>query len=275
MTHFWTYEWIAIGYFLYLIGTAVALPGLPPNRRARVAALSFAVLGVVGGIATIDGSWTRIVRPWLPLVYMVAAYWLPSQLVTRTNQAFEARLTAWDRLPLVSRLATFRIRAPAAVLEVLELAYLFCYPLVPLGFLALALKGQTAGAEADRFWTTVLGAALPCYGTLPWLPTRPPRAIEIADAGATPSVRVINARVLRSVSVGWNTFPSGHAAASVATALAVGARMPIVGAVFGLIATGICIGSVTGRYHYAADAVAGVVLSAAAFAFAHAMVAGH
>jgi membrane-associated phospholipid phosphatase len=171
-------------------------------------------------------------------------------------------------LPLASRVATFRTRAPVVVLEVLELAYLFCYPLVPLGFVALRLTGHTDGADADRFWTTVLGAALPCYGTLPWLPTRPPRAMEIAETGATRSVRVINGRVLRSVSVGWNTFPSGHAAASVATALAVGARMPVVGAMFGVIAIGICIGSVTGRYHYAADALAGMILGVAAFAFA-------
>jgi membrane-associated phospholipid phosphatase len=268
MTHFWMYEWIAIGYFLYLIGTAVIVPGLTPNRRARVAVLSFAVLGVIGGIATVDVSWTRSVRPWLPLVYMVAAYWLPSRLVTRTNEALEARLMAWDRLPLASRVATFRTRAPAAVLEVLELAYLFCYPLVPLGFVALVLSGQTTGADADRFWTTVLGAALPCYGTLPWLATRPPRAIENAATGATSSVRGINAQVLRSVSVGWNTFPSGHAAASIATALAVAARMPVAGAMFGVIAIGICIGSVTGRYHYATDAIAGVALGVAAFAFA-------
>ena len=269
MTHFWTYEWLAIGYFLYLIATAAAVPGFTPNRRARVATHAFAVLALIGAIATVDVSLTRAIRPWLPLVYLVAAYRLPSQLVTRTNQAFEARLAAWDRLAFASRLATFRARAPGIVLELLELAYLFCYPLVPLGFATLALTGETAAAGADRFWTTVLGAALPCYGTLPWLPTRPPRAIELAEAGP-PSckVSVVNARVLRSVSIGWNTFPSGHAAASVATALAVGARMPVAGVVFGVVAIGICIGSVTGRYHYAADAAAGVVLAAAAFALA-------
>jgi hypothetical protein len=268
MTHFWTYEWITIGYFLYLIATAVAVDGVPPGHRARVAALSFAVLVCVGAIATSDWPSIRILRPWLPLVYIVAAYWLPSQLVTRPNKAFEAKLAAWDRLPVVSGLATFRIRAPAAALEFLELAYLFCYPLVPLGFVTIALTGQTAGTDADRFWTTVLGAALPCYGTLPWLPTRPPRAMENTQAGHATSVRGINARVLGAVSVGWNTFPSGHAAASIALALAVGARMPAVGIVFGVMAISICIGSVTGRYHYAADAAAGVVLGFAAFAFA-------
>jgi hypothetical protein len=268
MTHFWTYEWIAIVYFLYLIGAAAGFRGPAPIRRARVASLSFLMLGVIGAVATIDASWTRAARPWLPIVYIVVAYWLPSRLVTRTNKAFEDKLSAWDRLPVVSRLANFRTRAPVAVLEILELAYLFCYPMVPAGFMALELTGQTTGADADRFWTTVLGAALPCYGTLPWLPTRPPRVLEIAETVAARSVRVINASVLRSASVGWNTFPSGHAAASVATALAIGARAPVAGAVFGLFAAGICIGSVTGRYHYAADAAAGVLLGAAAFAFA-------
>jgi hypothetical protein len=44
--------------------------------------------------------------------------------------------------------------------------------------------------------------------------------------------------------------------------------MPVAGVLFGVIAIGICIGGVTGRYHYAADAAAGVVLAGAAFAFA-------
>jgi membrane-associated phospholipid phosphatase len=92
--------------------------------------------------------------------------------------------------------------------------------------------------------------------------------MENTQAANATAVRGINASVLRAVSVGWNTFPSGHAAASIAVALAVGARMPVVGAVFGAIAISICIGSVTGRYHYAADAAAGVVLAVAAFAFA-------
>ena len=72
-------------------------------------------------------------------------------------------------------------------------------------------------------------------------------------------------RVLGLTSVQLNTFPSGHAAASLATALAVGARLPLPGLLLGLLAIAIVIGSVVGRYHYAADALAGAALAILGF----------
>jgi membrane-associated phospholipid phosphatase len=72
-------------------------------------------------------------------------------------------------------------------------------------------------------------------------------------------------RVLGVASVQLNTFPSGHAAASLATALAVGARLPLVGLSLGLLALAIALGSVAGRYHYAADALTGAGLAFLAF----------
>jgi membrane-associated phospholipid phosphatase len=71
--------------------------------------------------------------------------------------------------------------------------------------------------------------------------------------------------VLRHGSIQVNTFPSGHAAGSVATALAVAAVSPAAGVIFGVIAAGIVIGSVVGRYHYAADSLAGVLVAVAAW----------
>ena len=78
-------------------------------------------------------------------------------------------------------------------------------------------------------------------------------------------IRGLNVRVLGVVSNQLNTFPSGHAAASLATALAVGARLPLAGFALGLLALAIAIGSVVGRYHYAADALAGIALALIAF----------
>jgi len=65
--------------------------------------------------------------------------------------------------------------------------------------------------------------------------------------------------------VQWNTFPSGHTAASVAAALVVATYLPLDGLIFGLIAVSIAIGSVVGRYHYAADAFVGALVAIAAF----------
>jgi len=63
-----------------------------------------------------------------------------------------------------------------------------------------------------------------------------------------------------------NTFPSGHAAASIAIALAVGSHVLFAGAVLGIVAVSIAAGSVIGRYHYAADVIAGAGLAIGAFA---------
>ena len=160
-------------------------------------------------------------------------------------------------------MTTISERAPRPVIELLELAYLCCYPMVPIGFACLYVAGLRE--ESDRFWTAVLLAVFGCYGVLPWLPTRPPRAIEGAPMRSSGLVRRVNLRVLGLASIQLNTFPSGHAAASLATALAVGARLPLVGLPLGLLALAIAIGSVVGRYHYAADALAGAALALLGF----------
>ncbi len=200
----------------------------------------------------------------MPLVYILLGYWLPALLVTRTNQTFERRLLTLDRRWLgIENVAALSDRAPRPVVELLELAYLFCYPIVPIGLGCLYVAGLRE--ESDRFWTAVILAVFGCYGVLPWLPTRPPRAIEGAPMRSSGPVKSVNLRVLGLASIQLNTFPSGHVAASLATALAVSARLPLAGIPLGLLALAIAIGSVVGRYHYAADALAGAALALLGF----------
>ncbi len=80
---------------------------------------------------------------------------------------------------------------------------------------------------------------------------------------------MLNLRVLDRASVQWNTFPSGHTAASVAAALAVGSSIPQAGVVLGVLAVSIAIGSVVGRYHYTADAITGALIAVLAFVTAN------
>jgi membrane-associated phospholipid phosphatase len=203
-------------------------------------------------------------RDWMPLAYILLGYWLPALLVTSTNEGFERRLLTLDHRWLgVENLRTISERTPRPVIELLEFAYLFCYPMVPIGFACLYVAGLHE--ESDRFWTAVLAAVVGCYGVLPWLPTRPPRAIEGEPVRSSALVRRVNLRVLGLASIQLNTFPSGHVAASLATALAVCARLPLVGLPLVLLALAIAIGSVVGRYHYAADALAGAALALLGF----------
>jgi membrane-associated phospholipid phosphatase len=128
-----------------------------------------------------------------------------------------------------------------------------------MGLVALYLGGL-AGA-ADRFWTAVLAAGFACYGVLPWLVTRPPRLLEPPSPRRRSSIRRLNLEVLQRASTGLNTFPSGHAATAFATTFAVAMYLPYAGFLLGVITIGIAIGSVTGRYHYAADSIAGVLVA--------------
>jgi membrane-associated phospholipid phosphatase len=80
--------------------------------------------------------------------------------------------------------------------------------------------------------------------------------------------------VLGRVSHGWNTFPSGHVAVAVAAAVSVAAVSPAAGVLFLIVAAGITVGSVTGRYHYVVDALTGVLVAVAAWALASTLVRG-
>jgi len=256
-------EWITVAYFACLAGAAAVVPGI--GRRQRGRAIGTATALVISVLTVVAfGTPALVWRDWMPLVYILLGYRLPALLVTGTNEVLERRLLSLDRRWLGIDVATIGERAPRPVIELLELAYLFCYPMVPIGFACLYIAGLRE--ESDRFWTAVLLAVFGCYGVLPWLPTRPPRAIEGAPQRSSGLVRRVNVRVLGLASIQLNTFPSGHVAASLATALAVYVRLPSAGLPLGLLALAIATGSVVGRYHYAADAVAGAALALLGFA---------
>ena len=256
-------EWITVAYFAHLAGAAAVVPGVGRRQRGRAIGTSVAAAIPVLTLAAFGPSalpW----RDWMPLLSILLGYRLPALLVTSTNQALERALLTLDRRWLgIDDVTTIGARAPRPLIELLELAYLFCYPMVPVGFACLYVAGFPE--ESDRFWTAVLLAVFGCYGVLPWLPTRAPRAIEGAPMRSSGLVRRVNLRVLGFASIQLNTFPSGHVAASVATALAVYACLPSVGLPLGLLALAIAAGSVVGRYHYAADALAGAVLALIGF----------
>ncbi len=245
-----TFEYLAVAYFL-LIGVLAPFSGAPARRAAVV---SLAAFGLAASIAAATRLLTVDARTWIGHLYLAAGYWLPGLLVTRSPGAFEAWLRGTE--PEAAR--SLRVRGHLA-----ELAYLCCYPLVPAAFITVYTTGSIA--DVDRFWTSVLGAGFLCYLSLPWLVSRPPRVLEDAIVDASP-VRHINMHVLDRLSHGWNTFPSGHVAVAGAAALSVMSVAPAAGGVFLIVAAGITIGSVAGRYHYTIDALAGVIVGIAAFA---------
>jgi hypothetical protein len=264
-----TAEAVSIVYFVILALVAWVRPA-GFGSRLLVSGMAVAVtLGLAGLAAssTAPGAPGAVVRDWMPLGLLLLAYWTPRALVTAPHTGFERWLLRTDARVLGSGPGLALQRAPSWVNEVLELSYLTVYPLVPVSLSILLTAGVTP--DVDRFWTTVLLAEFVCYGLLPLFPTRPPRALEAADPGRHRSfARTLNAWVLANASNQWNTFPSGHVAGAVACGLALVPDVPVAGTAVLSLAMLIAVASVWGRYHYAADAAAGVVVALLAFVVA-------
>lgn len=248
-------SWAAasVAYFLYIGAVAAFLPRLSTAARLRVAAVAVVGLGVsfAGGQAT--AFWARSLI-WPP-VALLLAYWASGLLWTGPMPRIERWLAASDARLGIPRLVA---RMPRALILVLEAAYAGIYPVIPI---ALVLHlWFSPGADADRFWSVVLVTDFICFGMLPWIQTRPPRAIEAAQPWTSP-LRTFNVSLLGRLSIGVNTVPSGHAAEALAAALLLSDAPPVIALGMWTVAAAISAGAVFGRYHYAVDALAGWIVA--------------
>jgi hypothetical protein len=265
-------EWVVIVYAGYLFVCAQVTPAGTPGRGRVSLECLLTALGVVAVASLWPSTPPHVVgavRNWAPLVYVLALYWMPSHLVLPIDASAQRRLTAFDdrwAAPLIGLVA----RAPRALVELLELAYLLCYPLLPAGFLVLALLASDDRAT-ERYWTAVVIAAALSYGWLPWIRTHPPRQFEAAIPGPPSAIRRLNDLVLHNASVQLNTFPSGHTATSTAAALAVLAGSAGAGALFCVMLVLIATACVVRRYHFLADVLTGGVAGVVAFAASRAL----
>ena len=251
-----SFEWIACGYFAYLV-VACWLPPLRAGRRALLIAASAIAAGVIW---TIAHAATPFVRDWAPLAYIVAGYFLSGFLFVAPSPAIESWLMGWDRRMLGDPVTRF-VGWPRLLVAGLELIYLGCFLLIPAGLALLVYAGH--GSLVDRYWTMVMGAEFAAFAPLAFIPTRPPWAIERKPELADPAIHRLASQMVQHLTIRVNTFPSGHAAGSLAVAFAVLGAMPWAGTVLLVIAGGICVACVVGRYHYTVDVVAGAAVALA------------
>jgi len=276
---------LVLGFLAYvLIGSAI-FP-LAFRQRIVLASLNLVVLVAILLLSALAGSrrWLATLRDWFPAVLILVAY-RESGLFFAPDPThrWDKLFAAWDALLLGSPWLTGLLAAASPWLpRYLELSYLFCYPLVPLGFGALMLGSRAGKAQpvtraapavtlrtgaVDFFWTAVLLATLTCYVIYPFIPLTPPRALwhDFPGPAIEPLLRKTNLWILDRYSVQACIFPSGHVAAVTAVALAVRAYRPRLGALFLIAAASVAVATVYGRYHYAADAVAGALVGVLAF----------
>ncbi len=260
-------EWALAAFFLYIAALcAWRHEGLSPHSI-----LASLVLPGLVALARADASsraigWS-VARDWLAAVLMLVAYWsvdwVPS--VPR-NHELEQVLIGWDHVLLHDwSLGAMIERFGPVVPSVLELAYLVLYAVPPLIIASFYLRDERD--RLDEFLFPFLVGTLAAYALLPHFPVEGPR---LAFAGQDlPNVetvfRRVNVWILDHWDIQSSVFPSGHVAAAFSAALAVRLAAPdrrrLSGALLAL-ALLVWANTVYSRYHYAADGLAGLALSA-------------
>ena len=244
-------------FFVYAASAAVLLPRLDRRRRRQSLAGSTAGLLVILATALVQHPF---LNNWvIPPLVLLIAYWTSGLLFVSPMRGAEASLMEIDRRLRIRRLCE---ATPRPLAEFLEVSYAAVYVVIPIALLIHLTA--VADASAGEFWAVILITDYICFGTLAWIQTRPPRALESGEPW-TAWFRRFNLRLLGKTSIHANTFPSGHAAEALAAALLViGAPAPLLALMF-LAALSISAGAVLGRYHYAADILAGWVVAIGVF----------
>ena len=206
-----------------------------------------------------------VARDWLPALLMPMVYWQAGAFSSRVNKSFQTKLQELDRKLLRNWIPILAKPSYRWVVVSLELAYLSCYVLVPMGLAVLYLAGLRR--HSTEYWSVTLLATYPCYVFTAFVPTEPPRTLEMNSGdSATGKIRRFNLWIVRWFTIQLNTFPSGHVTATLGGSLVLAHFVPGIGLAFVLVSIGIALGAVLGRYHYAADVLLGAALTIVVFA---------
>jgi membrane-associated phospholipid phosphatase len=120
--------------------------------------------------------------------------------------------------------------------------------------------------EIDRFLTVYLTGTLLAYALFPYFPSQPPRIVfpDLDPPLITTWARSLNLWILRVGTIHVGVFPSAHVSSVFSAAWGMFLVLPhrkIFGCGLLLYAVSVSVATVYGRYHYAADVLAGFGVS--------------
>jgi membrane-associated phospholipid phosphatase len=263
-------EWLLGGYFAYVTALAQILP-LGAGVRARTIVVNAAIFCFYAVLLKWfrEGEVSGHVRNWIPLALMLLAYkemgWLAP---AAHDHHLEQGWIVWDRLLLRDWRFHQIIESTGPFLPgLLEACYVMVYSL-PV-FTMVMLYVYRRSRFADQLLVIYLLGLFLSYVQFPFWPSEPPRIVFPNED--TPSVdtvlRQFNHWILGGYGIHTSVFPSAHVSGAVAAGFAmkrVFADRPWLYRGVFVYAALVAIATVYGRYHYAADAAAGVVVGATA-----------
>ena len=263
-------DWITV---LYLAVSSVLMLIFHRNLARWYIFLSIHIAAVLGILSLhfVPGPLSPLLqfaRDWYALATILLFYWGVKPLTQMVFQGmFDDWIVRWENRLFNGQPSTYlSARFPSVALsEYLHLCYLSYY-FIPV-FLPTMLYFRGKG---EAFFETLFAELFTFNLCLIWyifFPVAGPRYIseKIDESLSSRPLCRLTHVILSRASTKGAAFPSSHSALAIVVLLC-GARYDLVSFVILFpFCTGLVVGTVYGRFHYALDAVAGVLLGVLTF----------
>ena len=276
LSRFRTSEWVFITYFSYVALISFAFP-LRPELAPRPLLIAAAVVLLTYLLSQLEQQTARpafpVVRDWIALLWILVAYremdWFTPQF---KDFHLERAWVLWDRVLFYQVGVKHWIESLGPVLpNYLEFCYVLVYTIGPFSVAALYLSKHRE--RVDRFLVAYAVGTLASYALFPYFPSDPPRVV-FAESDLplyVGAIRHFNLSLVGGYGIHSSVFPSAHVSSAFAAAwglMFVLPERPWFGRGMLIYAISVAVATVYGRYHFAADALAGFCTSLLALAIA-------
>ena len=251
-------EWVIVMYFTYV---AIIAGWFFPPWKAW--ALAIAITALIAILSRRES----IIRDLAPALFTLAAYremnWFTP---AKYDHHFELVWIVWDRRLLGDgwHLRALIESAGALFPNYFELCYALVYAIAPVSVALLFWAHKRD--RINLFWMAYLAGTLGAYAMFPYFPSEPPR---IAFAGhdlphIITGLRRLNLWIVGGYGIHSSVFPSAPVSSALSAAWGLLAAIPErrwIGWAMAAYGLSVFVATIYGRYHFAADGVAGIGIS--------------
>jgi membrane-associated phospholipid phosphatase len=265
LSRFRASEWVFVVYFSYVALISFAFPlrrELAP-RPVLLLALVFLFTVVLSRVELQTRAPAfSVLRDWIALFWVLVAYremdWFTPPF---KDFHLERAWLLWDRALFYEAGLKRWIESLGPVIPgYLEFCYVLVYAIGPFSLAALYITRHRE--RVDRFLVAYAVGTLASYAMFPFFPSDPPRVVFPGTdlplyLGA---IRRFNLALVGGYGIHSSVFPSAHVSSAFAAAwglMFLLPEKPWFGRGMLIYAVSVSVATVYGRYHYAADALAG------------------
>jgi hypothetical protein len=257
----WTLAYVAVASLMLARYWSLPLP----SRGLLVLAHLLMVATVFLAAVLRERKPGALLAEFYPVIFVTAVYKEVGVLNSTRGISHDLTVQGWDLFLFGSQPSFDWIRAwPWPWLSwILVSAYLSYYFIIIGAPLGLWLSGRRDGARQTLL--RIMATFYLCYTIFLLFPVAGPRYLfPLAENAATAVAPARFTQRLLNAGAAWGTaFPSSHVAVSIVASLSAFGAWRAFGGALVVVSTLLALGTVYGQFHYAVDALAGLIVGLA------------